>query len=262
MNVGFSTLGCPEWSLEHAVDMAEELAYDGIELRLLDGTIVTPNMRHMHRDRVRRAAQRTTLQTLASSVRLAGPEPDQTVTDLFAMIGLAADWRIPVIRVFGGRLAEGESRAEAVRSAARVVSEVLAETSVDDVGIALETHDDFSASAHVAELLEAVGHPRFTAIWDTQHTWRAGDAPSEAWRNLAPYVTEIQLKDGRPDGDRWRQTQLGDGEIPARDCLDHALSDGYDGWIVVEWEKHWQPALDDPEVALPAHRGTIASWLT
>lgn len=233
------------------------MGYDGLELRLLDGALVTPDMRASERSRVLQAADRTKLPTLASSVRLA--DPSQTVHDAVAVVEQAASWGIPSVRVFGGRLADGERRKKAVRRAADLVTTVLKET--PDTSIALETHDDFSASAHVAELIETVADSRFTAIWDTQHTWRAGDSPREAWSNLGAYVTEIQLKDGRRQSDGWSQTMLGDGELPARECLDLALADGFDAWIVVEWEKHWKPALAEPEVALPAQLSTISAWL-
>jgi hypothetical protein len=36
---------------------------------------------------------------------------------------------------------------------------------------------------------------------------------------------------------------------------------GYQGWVSVEWEKRWHPEIEEPEVALPQHRGLLDSWL-
>lgn len=259
MNIGYSTLGCPAWTLERAVDECVAMGYDGLELRLLDGALITPDMRDEQRNRVLHAASQTQLPTLASSVRLA--DPAQTVANFVAVVEHAAWWAIPSVRVFGGRLA-GEPRKQAIRRAADLVTTVLAETSSTGVTVALETHHDFSASSHAAELIEAVANVRFAAIWDTQHTWHAGDSAREAWSNIGGYVTEIQLKDGRDTADGWWQTTIGEGDVPARECLDLALADGFDAWIVVEWEKHWKPSLPEPEVALPAQHTVLTDWLS
>ena len=37
MKLAFTTLACPDWTLEQAVDAAQRYGYAGIELRLLDG---------------------------------------------------------------------------------------------------------------------------------------------------------------------------------------------------------------------------------
>lgn len=37
MKLGFSTLGCPTWSLEKVTGAARDLGYEAVELRLLDG---------------------------------------------------------------------------------------------------------------------------------------------------------------------------------------------------------------------------------
>lgn len=262
MKVGFSTLGCPSWTLEHACAQVAALGYDGLELRLIDDVPVAADVAAIHHARVTEALATVEVSALGSSVKIADPDAEQTSTDLRAMLKIAAGWSIPAVRVFGGRIQPDESRADAVRRAASVVTSALTDARDLGVTITLETHDDFSAGAHAAAILDAVGDARFAAIWDTQHTFRAGESPQEAWAALRPYAVEIQLKDGRRlDDGGWEQTQLGDGEARTRECLDTALADGFDNWLVVEWEKHWSPRLPDPEVAFPAHRRTISAWL-
>src|SRR5437870_39645 len=38
MKISFSTLGCPDWPLIHALDEAKRLGFDGVELRFVSGT--------------------------------------------------------------------------------------------------------------------------------------------------------------------------------------------------------------------------------
>lgn len=270
MRIGFSTLGCPGWTLEYACAQAAALGYDGIELRLLDGQLVTAHPAEAERTRVRDvlAGSGLDVSALASSVSLAGPDADATLAELQAMVVLATHWEIPAVRVFGGRVPSGEPRAGTVRRAADVVTAALPDAARHGVRIVLETHDDFSAARHAAAILAAVPDPAFGAIWDLQHTWLAGEQPGEVWAAIGDRVVEIQVKDGRPDGNDgnetghgWRQTQLGDGVVPVRDCLAVAVEAGFDGWLVVEWEKHWSPDLAEPEIAFPAHRTAIGDHL-
>jgi hypothetical protein len=43
--------------------------------------------------------------------------------------------------------------------------------------------------------------------------------------------------------------------------LDLLTAGGYQGWISVEWEKHWHPEIEDPELALPQHLELLNAWL-
>src|SRR5260370_2653476 len=42
LKLAFSTLACPQWSLNQVIETANQLGYDGIELRLLDGDFIDP----------------------------------------------------------------------------------------------------------------------------------------------------------------------------------------------------------------------------
>jgi sugar phosphate isomerase/epimerase len=61
--------------------------------------------------------------------------------------------------------------------------------------------------------------------------------------------------------DSWQLTLLGHGEVPVRPMLDLLTAGGYQGWISVEWEKHWHPEIEDPELALPQHLELLNAWL-
>lgn len=263
VKVAFSTLGCPSWSLAHACAQAKAYGYDGLEIRLIDGRVVSADIDAAERDRVRDvlAAGGVAVSALGTSVKLAAPDAEQSVTELRAGLELAAAWSIPTVRVFGGRVGDNEDRASATRRGASVVAAVLDDARRLGMRVALETHDDYSAAGHVAAMLETVGDPAFGVIWDIQHTWRAGDQPADAWSALGAYAIEIHVKDGRETGDGWQQTDLGAGELPVGDCLARAAADGFDGWLVVEWEKHWHPELAEPEEALPAHRAALGELM-
>jgi hypothetical protein len=37
---------------------------------------------------------------------------------------------------------------------------------------------------------------------------------------------------------------------------------GYKGTLSFEWEKKWEPALEEPEVAFPRYVQLVGGWLT
>jgi sugar phosphate isomerase/epimerase len=132
------------------------------------------------------------------------------------------------------------------------------------VGIGVETHDSFSASAVVAELLALVDSAAVGAVWDSHHPHRVGERAVDVWANLGRRILLAQVKDARPDPmreDGWQLVLLGEGEVPVRDMLDLLSDGGYRGWVSVEWEKRWHPEIAEPEVALPQHLAVLGSWI-
>jgi fatty-acyl-CoA synthase len=172
-------------------------------------------------------------------------------------IDLARDVEASVVRVFGGKDGPG---ARAVGEALRAIAP-LAESA--GVTVALETHDAFCSAAVVADALDVAGSDRVAALWDTYHTFvDAGESPKEAARALHGRIAYVHIKDGRcaPDGS-WHLTLPGEGDVPIEGTLEALRDVGYDGYLGVEWEKKWHPALDEPEVALPRHIAVLRALM-
>jgi fatty-acyl-CoA synthase len=132
------------------------------------------------------------------------------------------------------------------------------------VAIGVETHDAFSASSVIAELLALVDSGSVGAVWDSHHPHRMGERPREVLANLGKRVLLAQVKDARraePPPGGWQLVLLGEGEVPVREMLGLLRANGYDGWISVEWEKRWHPDIEDPRVALPQHLRLLSTWL-
>jgi sugar phosphate isomerase/epimerase len=45
--------------------------------------------------------------------------------------------------------------------------------------------------------------------------------------------------------------------VPLRDAIGALRTAGYDGYVSFEWEKHWRPEIEDPEIALPDFRDAM-----
>jgi sugar phosphate isomerase/epimerase len=263
--IAFSTLAFPDASLATTLSLGHSWGYAGVELRLIDGDLIDPAMPAADRAAVKRTAASAGLPIVAvdSSVRLTSKDAR---AELGKFLELASDWESPLVRVFGGALPDQEPDRRAGLAAAALALEAsvpLAERL--GVAIGVETHDAFSSSTVVAELLAMVPSGVVGAVWDSHHPYRMGQRPDEVWSDLGPRLLLAQVKDARRDAartDGWQLVLLGRGEVPVREMLGLLRADGYEGWISVEWEKRWHPEIEEPEVALPQHLSVLRAWLS
>jgi len=278
LRIAFSTLAFPDVTLASAVSLGRRWGYAGVELRLIDGELIDPSMSATDRTRVKRTVAAAGLPVVAvdSSIRLTDDDPGP---QLRQFLELASDWESPLVRVFGGRLpADGtdpQARQERLRAAARVLESSVPLAQRLGVAIGVETHDDFSASATVAELLalfdsegpDAAGADSewVGAVWDSHHPYRVGEQPADVYASLGRRILLAQVKDARriagAEDDDWQLVLLGQGEVPVRQMLGLLASGGYRHWISVEWEKRWHPEIEEPEVALPQHLALLNEWM-
>jgi sugar phosphate isomerase/epimerase len=263
--VAFSTLAFPGATLASAASLGRRWGYSGIELRLIDGELIDPSMPAASRAQVKRTLAGLPVVAVDSSIRLTGDDPGP---ELRRFLELASEWESPLVRVFGGALATDEAaRPEQLRNAARVLESAVPLAERLGVAIGVETHDAFSASAVVAELLalvdpDATGSGAVGAVWDSHHPHRMGETPAEVYANLGPRILLAQVKDARRlAGGDWQLVLLGEGEVPVREMLRLLAAGGYPHWISVEWEKRWHPEIEEPEVALPQHLELLTKWL-
>lgn len=255
MKIAFSTLACPEWSIEQAAQAGKDYGYDGIELRLLDGEVIPSDLSAKQRRRVAAACREAGLAIAAldSSIRLTADDTAASIKDLKAFLELARELETPLVRVWGGNGASDQ--------AVRVLAETAPDAERLGIGIALETHDAFSSARSVAAVLDHVPSPRVGALWDTHHPYRFGDTPQQVLDVLGPRLLHVHVKDARRQGEGWRLVLLGEGEVPVRESLEAVERSGYAGWVSVEWEKKWHPEIESPEVALPQHLKQLRQWL-
>ncbi len=268
MKLAFSTLSCPSWTLERAVTAAREYGYSAIELRLIDDQTLTPALLRANLERVRRAFAGSGIAIcgLGSSARLADNAPERAPheQELRELIPMAKSLGVPMIRVFGGNRPAGADEARGITNVAAGLSTVAPMAEDAGVSLLLETHDDFCRSEVVARVMAQAPSPAVGVIWDSHHPFRHGDSIALTWKNLAPRLKHVHIKDARksPTGKAsgWDLVLLGEGEVPVREMLQTLKANGYDGYVSVEWEKRWHPDIPDPEIALPQHMAKLREW--
>jgi sugar phosphate isomerase/epimerase len=262
--IAFSTLAFPDATLAEATSLGRSLGYAGVELRLIDGQLIDSSMPAAERVRVKQtiAAARLPIVCVGSSILLTAEDAG---ADLRRFLELANEWESPLIRVYGGPLAEEpRARRTQMESAAEVLQGAIPLAARLGVAIAIETHDSFSASSVVAELLAMVDSRSVGALWDTHHPHRMGERPADVYEHIGPRVLHVQVKDARRSPEHkggWQLVPLGEGEVPVREIIRLLAAGGYGGYLSVEWEKYWHPEIEEPEIALPQHLKVLEEWV-
>ena len=261
--IAFSTLAFPDATLAETTSLGRSWGYAGIELRLIDGQLIDSSIPAAERVRVKQmiAAARLPIVCVGSSILLTA---DDAGSELGRFLELANDWESPLIRVYGGPLAEEpRARRTQIEAAAGVLQEAVPLAERLGVAITIETHDSFSASSVVAELLAMVDSRWVGALWDSHHPHRMGERPAEVYEHIGPRVLHVHVKDARRSvGHKggWQLVPLGEGEVPVREIIGLLAARGYGGYISVEWEKYWHPEIEGPEIALPQHLAVLEEW--
>lgn len=264
--LAWSTLGCPDWTLEQAAENAAANGYRALEVRLLDREIIPADLSAAGRQRIKNVMAQTGVGVigLGLSTRFSAIDPaerQKNVHDLERYIELANDLGVPYVRTFGGNVIEGSTLEQTINWVAEGICAALPTAEKYGVTILLETHDAFCRGQEVAAVLDQVPHERLKAVWDVHHPFRMGESIEDTWRLIGARTVHIHLKDARlkPDGS-WQLVLMGEGEVPCQDVIKLLHREGYNGAISAEWEKKWHPEIEAPEIAMPQHARVIREW--
>jgi sugar phosphate isomerase/epimerase len=68
------------------------------------------------------------------------------------------------------------------------------------------------------------------------------------------HIYHVHFKDAARQADgKVKSTLPGTGQVDMKQGLSLLKQGGYNGWLSFEWEKKWEPDLQEPEVAFPAY---------
>ena len=251
----FSSLGCPDFTLEETLALAARRGIAAVELRTLGGTTDLPG--YLARTHGSPAALAGRLRSrpgrilaLDTSLGLAAPSAADREAFL-AFVPWAEALGVPWLRVFdAGRPPPETWFADAVATMQWWRDERRRHGWRTDVMI--ETHDALLTADAVRRFCAAV--PGAAILWDAHNTWREGGAgPVAMWRAIRPHVVHLHVKDSvsRPSGRHPYTFVLpGEGEFPMASLLEALRAGNYAGAISLEWERKWHPELPPLEDAL------------
>jgi sugar phosphate isomerase/epimerase len=260
--LAFSTLACPAWEWKQILDFAVQHGFSAIELRGLQGNLDLPSHPVFAAERTaqtRKEIQQSKLRIacVSSSANLYMEDPGKRAKELAdarRFIDLAEKLGAPLVRVFGGK-ADSDTAMLPDEATKTRVAEGLRElgsyASTRSVTVVIESHDHFTSSATLKDVLRMAGSEHVGLLWDAHHTFAdSNEDPEFTVRQLGPSIRHTHLKDSTGSGGNRHYVLTGRGNVPIQRQIQALQSIGYRGFYCFEWEKVWHPDLEDPEIAI------------
>ena len=260
ISYGFSTLGCPKYSVDEVIAIANANGFTGVEIRFIRGTVdiaslpefspqgIADTRRKFEDAGVAVVGIGTSLKMVSLDADQRGQQMEAARVNTAIAIGLGAKY----LRVFGGPLPADQDRERTLDAIATGLGAIGELSAKSGVTVLLETHDDFSRSASILDLYHRGMSDTVEVLWDTLHTYRHGESAAETWSQLGSRIRLVHVKDATvatPESFDFALT--GEGRVPIGSFIDLLEAKGYDGYVNFEWEKGWHPEIAEPEVAFP-----------
>ena len=249
MKLCFSTLGCSDRALDQILTLAFKYNISALEIRGIGGILDNAKIIEFSPEKLKSTADEfekfgVNPTVLGTSCSFHNHEKyEGALKEGRAAVKIAEELNIPYIRVFGDRLTEGSTE--------RIINGLSTLCNLSDrVNILLEVHGDYNTSDSLSPIVENMKNTKnFGLIWDIEHTHKPyGNRWEEFYSAFRPYIKHVHVKDFSDKSASLCLT--GDGDIPIQPIAERLLSDGYEGYFSLEWEKKWHPELPELEEAL------------
>lgn len=260
MKLSFSTLACPDWTVDEVARAARAYGYDGVELRLVNGTPIDSTVLRDNIDMIRTGLDGLPITSLNSSIQLA-VDGEEWESEFRALSGLASELSTSSVRVWGG-----EHDTPQVTATAQVIARLNIAGQIaagDGITVAFETHDDWRDLGLVREVFDSVHSDAVKVLWDLQNTHAVGgSSPDQVWEALGSRIQQVHVKDARPGPGAYGElVLLGDGDVPIRESINVLSRAHFDGWVTVNWLKFQHPEIPAPDIALPHYARVLRQWM-
>lgn len=265
MKLGFSSIACPRWDLPTIVAKAKEFGYSGVELRGLLGQMHLPLCPDLTRDptsvKQYLAAEGVELVCLSSSAAFHYRDAHQVAdnkAEAREYIELAGKLGCPYVRVFGAEVPKTrffgyESRDKVLVRIAEALRDLAPIALQHRVTLLIENSGDFVDSQAIWYLVEAANTPAVRACWAPFAAMTRNEIPSISIKRLASKIALLHLCDGKFDGLGGVESiePPGKGSLNVPLLIELLRGIAFDGHVVIDWPKLWNPDLADADRVLP-----------
>lgn len=271
--IAFSTLGCPAWDWQKILDFAHQHGFAAIELRGLKGKMDLPSDPQFAAERIEQTkkdihAAGLRIACVSSSAQLYvedSSKREKELADARRFIDLAGKLGAPYVRVFGGKAENDKNPAPDDATKKRVAAglrELGTYAAPHNVTVIIESHDHFTSSATLKDVLSAADSEHVGLLWDAHHTFAtSNEEPEFTVKQLGPWIRHTHLKDSVGSGEDRKYVLTGRGNVPVQRQIAALRATSYKGFYCFEWEKVWHPDLTDPEIAIADYARVVGQCL-
>ncbi|MBN1809185.1 MAG: sugar phosphate isomerase/epimerase [Planctomycetes bacterium] len=265
IKLAFMTWVTPEWPVDEIIGAAHKYGYQGVEIRVESG-----QAHGIEKDTPEEALKAASLRFREAGIEICAvatscsfafkesSEREKQVADLLAYINMAHSIGCGRVRVFGGQIPDGVEPAGAVDWVADSLSDALEAAEEKRVHILLETHDSFSHTQYVREVMRQLYSDYAGVLWDFLHPLRHLEDVEESFDNIAPYVRHCHVHDMTYSDDRTEMVwaQPGTGVVPSADAVRLLARNGFNGYLSVEVIKG-----GDPDAILSSYANVFKGYI-
>jgi sugar phosphate isomerase/epimerase len=264
IKLSFMTWVTPNWSVEDVIAAARKYGYNGVEIRVesnhAHGIEKTSTPESLKSTSLRFREAGVEVCAIATGCHFAikeAAEREKQVNDLLAYIDLANVLGCSRVRVFGGEIPPGVEPAGAIDWVADAIASVLDVAEQKRVSVLLETHDSFSHTKYVREVMRQVYSNYAGVVWDPAHPCRHLETIEEAFENIAPHVKHCHVHDMVYNAERTATefAKPGTGIVPHADVVRLLARNAYNGYLSVEVMK------GDPDEILASYAEVYRSYI-
>jgi sugar phosphate isomerase/epimerase len=258
--LSFSTLGCPDWTLDQILDFAVSHHYKGVEIRGIQRELDLGKSPHFNSDDSIKATKNKFrdkgLKIVGLGSSAAMHHRDETerakaLNEAKRFIDIAHKLGCPYIRVFPDKLPADRPKEETMKLISEGLSELGHYSNGTGVKVLMETHGDLLWSDDIVNVMNAVDNKNVGLIWDIANMWSVKkEDPAEVYGKLKKWIRHTHIKDMQIEGEKETYTLFGKGNVPIFEAIDILSKNGYDGYFSFEWEKLWHPEIEAPEIAI------------
>jgi sugar phosphate isomerase/epimerase len=258
--LGFSTIGCPDYTVDQVVALAKQNGYAGIEIRFLRGTTDLMSLPEFSPAGLPDTRRRFTdagidVVGINTSVRMNSLAPearDKARALARANLAIAEGLGAKYLRVFGGPLPPEQDHEKTLDAIAEGLGEIADMTAGHGVESLIETHDAFCKADSILDLYRRGASGTLGVLWDTLHNYRHGDTAKETWAKLGGRIKLVHVKDAyKATPTEFDFALTGEGTIPIPSFIEVLKAADYGGYVNFEWEKGWHREIAEPEIAIP-----------
>jgi sugar phosphate isomerase/epimerase len=258
MKLTISTLVCPKWTLPQICETAAANGIEGLDFRGLGDEIDITKLPHFNEGLTETLAMlklhNLQMPCLNTSISLVTPAPERwqmMLEEAQRNASLAEKTRTRYLRVFGGAPPKEMSRDEAASLAQRHARQLIKICAGYGCMPVVETHDAWTFSSQLLELLHEFDPDEIGILWDVEHPYRSGEKPIDSFNGMKRFIRHVHFKDSVRIDNKNSPRLLGEGELPLKEFVQILRDGGYDGWICLETEKRWHAEAPEPEVSIP-----------
>lgn len=273
MKPAFSTIACPENTIDQAIALAGRLGYAGIDLRTFGqrpaahGFVCEPCLTGSAKLRDAFEDAGVEPACLSTSIRYDAPifppvigrvigDFEKPVRETREMVRVAAAMECPFVRVFGFELQDGERRTSGMRRIYERLDLAVKTARHTGVRVAIENGGSFPLASDLNEIMDRLDSPWLAACYSPAAAIAGGEDPVEGLRALGSRLEIVRLKDFA----HATPVRLGEGEMRVKQTVEALADRGYAGWTVVEHDRMWLESAGDAEPVLADAARKLYQW--